>query len=81
MKASSRVAELLTDIHEGLVYEYDFGDSWEHIVTVEKILPVDASTLGDCRLPGGLTRLPAGRLRGNRGLHGIAQSAQEQEAS
>jgi hypothetical protein len=39
-----RVSELLKDIHEGLVYEYDFGDSWEHIVTVEKILPVDAST-------------------------------------
>jgi len=25
-------------------YEYDFGDSWEHEITVEKILPPDAAT-------------------------------------
>jgi Plasmid pRiA4b ORF-3-like protein len=24
-----------------LVYEYDFGDSWVHFITVEKILPPD----------------------------------------
>jgi hypothetical protein len=23
------------------VYEYDFGDSWDHLVTVEKVLPAD----------------------------------------
>jgi len=39
-----RVSELLNDIRERLIYEYDFGDSWQHIVTVEKILPVDTST-------------------------------------
>ncbi len=37
------LAGLLKDTHQGLIYEYDFGDSWEHIVTVEKILPADVS--------------------------------------
>jgi len=35
------LAEVVGDIKQGLVYEYDFGDSWEHIVTIEKILPTD----------------------------------------
>jgi len=26
-------------------YEYDFGDSWEHEITVEKILPPDAAAV------------------------------------
>ena len=31
------------DLKEGksFVYEYDFGDSWEHTVLIEKILPYD----------------------------------------
>jgi hypothetical protein len=37
--------------------------------------------INNCRLPGRLACLPTGGLRGNRGLHGIAQSAQKQEAS
>lgn len=28
---------------DGIGYEYDFGDSWEHEITVEKILPPDAA--------------------------------------
>ncbi len=38
------LAELVNDIDHELVYEYDFGDSWEHTVIVEKIFPSDAST-------------------------------------
>jgi hypothetical protein len=37
------LAELLKDADDRLIYEYDFGDSWQHLVTLEKILPIDAS--------------------------------------
>ena len=37
-----RVYQLLKEEKDSLIYEYDFGDSWEHTVTLEKILPYDS---------------------------------------
>ena len=34
-----RLCDLLHAPEDWLIYEYDFGDSWEHEVFVEKILP------------------------------------------
>ena len=34
-----RLCDLLHAPGECLIYEYDFGDSWEHEILVEKILP------------------------------------------
>lgn len=39
-----RLDRLLTTVRSSLVYEYDFGDSWEHKVELEKILPFDSQT-------------------------------------
>jgi hypothetical protein len=36
------LAQLLTKEKDSLIYEYDFGDSWEHKILLEKILPFDA---------------------------------------
>ena len=36
-----KLSQLLTKEKESLVYEYDFGDSWEHKILLEKILPYD----------------------------------------
>jgi hypothetical protein len=36
-----KLFQLLTKEKESLVYEYDFGDSWEHKILLEKILPCD----------------------------------------
>jgi hypothetical protein len=34
-----KVKDLLEFEKDKMVYEYDFGDSWEHGITLEKILP------------------------------------------
>lgn len=35
------VGDLLTAERDSLLYEYDFGDGWQHKVVLEKILPFD----------------------------------------
>jgi len=36
-----KLAEVISAEKDKLIYEYDFGDSWEHVILVEKILPSD----------------------------------------
>ncbi len=52
-----RVSQLLKREKDWITYRYDFGDSWEHRVTLQKILPHDPAV----RLPacvGGKRRCP-----------------------
>ncbi len=39
-----KVSDLLKLEKERIIYEYDFGDGWEHDIILEKILPGDSST-------------------------------------
>jgi len=39
-------------------YEYDFGDSWEHLVIVEKILPSDPASVGEALCLSGARACP-----------------------
>ncbi len=39
-----KLSQLLKKEKESLIYEYDFGDSWEHKILLEKILPFDTKT-------------------------------------
>ena len=44
-----RLNQFLKREKDTIVYEYDFGDSWEHQITLEKVLPFDpAETLPSC---------------------------------
>lgn len=38
-----KLSRLLKKERDSLVYEYDFGDGWEHKIILEKILPYDSS--------------------------------------
>jgi len=38
------ISDLLKKEKEKIIYEYDFGDSWEHEIVLEKIIPYDNKT-------------------------------------
>jgi len=38
------LAEVCPKVKNKLIYEYDFGDGWEHLVQVQKITPPDSGT-------------------------------------
>jgi hypothetical protein len=35
--------DIISNPKDSFVYEYDFGDSWEHKIVLEKMLPLDSS--------------------------------------
>ncbi|WP_223838702.1 plasmid pRiA4b ORF-3 family protein [Nocardiopsis deserti] len=40
-----RLDEVLVDVGDRLFYVYDFGDDWEHLLTLQAVLPRDADTV------------------------------------
>ncbi|HZB50435.1 MAG TPA: plasmid pRiA4b ORF-3 family protein, partial [Mycobacteriales bacterium] len=44
----TRLSDLVGAPGDRLRYEYDFGDSWEHDIVVEKVLPGERSTAAVC---------------------------------
>ena len=61
-KDKTCIFDLLNALKESIIYEYDFGDSWEHEIVLEKILPVDPQQTYPICLDGRAKR-PSGRLR------------------
>jgi len=52
-----RLEAVLAEEGESLVYEYDFGDGWEHKVTLEKVLPYERGA-ANARCIGGRRSCP-----------------------
>jgi hypothetical protein len=47
-----KLNQLLSLKDKKIVYEYDFGDGWEHIVELEKIIPIDKNLKNPICLKG-----------------------------
>jgi Plasmid pRiA4b ORF-3-like protein len=43
-EAKYKLSQLLAKEKDTITYEYDFGDSWEHKILLEKVLPDDGNT-------------------------------------
>jgi len=41
---NTKISELLKHEKEQIIYEYDFGDGWDHDIILEKTLPFDDKT-------------------------------------
>jgi hypothetical protein len=76
-----RVAQLLPREKASLVYEYDFGDSWEHKIVLEKILPADADAQQARCIKGARACPPedCGGIWGYADLIGIIQNPDDPE--
>jgi hypothetical protein len=53
-KDESRIKlnRILTIVKSKFIYEYDFGDGWDHQIVLEKILAVEPGTKYPCCLKG-----------------------------
>jgi hypothetical protein len=67
------LGDLHCHLRERFLYEYDFGDRWQHEIRLEQILPLDPKHMYP-RCIGGARKAPPGRLWRTGGLLG-AQAA------
>ncbi len=52
------LADVLRDVDDRLVYEYDFGDSWEHDIHLEEITELDPDAMYPIVVAGARAGLP-----------------------
>jgi len=60
-------------------YDYDFGDCWEHRITVENILPDDGTLTGFAECLGGKRACPPEDCGGTSGYEGFLEAIHDPE--
>lgn len=53
-----KIADLLSFEKDKMIYEYDFGDGWEHEIILEKIIPNDGKLLNPICIDGKMSCPP-----------------------
>jgi len=72
-----RVRQVLREPKDRITYEYDFGDSWEHLIQLEKILPPrdDGKRRAECT--GGKRAAPPDDVGGVWGYADFVEAIQD----
>lgn len=75
VKSSARVRldQVLREPKDQLVYEYDFGDGWEHRVVLEKVLPLDRARHRRPQVTGGRRACPPEDCGGIGGFYAMLE--------
>lgn len=73
------LARVVPELGAQFVYEYDFGDSWLHLITVEDVLRPAPGAKPTALCLDGARACPPRGLRRRLGLRGPAQDPQESE--
>jgi hypothetical protein len=73
-----KIGDLLLYPHETLVYEYDFGDGWEHEIKLENIL-LNQEPLPFPKCIGGARHCPAEDCGGTRGYRNLLKIIRNQK--
>ncbi|MEJ2244947.1 MAG: plasmid pRiA4b ORF-3 family protein [Acidobacteriota bacterium] len=64
-----RIDQVLRKTKDKLLYEYDFGDGWEHDVVVEKVLPIASGNKRYPMVTGGRRACPPEECGGIPGFY------------
>ena len=77
MKDDRRAALLsVANVGDSFIYEYDFGDGWEHDIEVEAVLPPRPRTLHP-RVVGGERSCPPDDVGGTSGYEGFLEAVRD----